>query len=79
VHDGNMMWGWGGMFFGPLMMLVVLAVVVILVVMLFRLIGGAGSTLRGTEQRSLQLLKERFARGEIDSKEYEERRRILLD
>ena len=37
---------------------------------------GAPST-RGGEDEALRILRERFARGEIDAAEYEERRRAL--
>jgi len=78
----QMMWGWGyGMIFGPLFMILWLAVVVAVAVLLVRWLGGpwpgtvpppapAGRT-------PLDILKERFARGEIDKEEFEERRRVL--
>ena len=79
----QMMWGWGwyGMIFGPLFMILMLAVAVAVVVLLVRWLGGpwqwtvppqtpAGRT-------PLDILKERFASGEIDKEEFEERRRVL--
>jgi len=72
--------GWGGMFFGPLMMIVFLAAVVILVVVAIRWVAGAGHAATHPGRTSpLDLLKERYARGEIDKQEYEERRRVLSD
>ena len=74
-HHG--MYGWGGMMLGPIMMIVVLAAVVALVVVLVRWLGmGGGSTSRRT---ALGILEERFARGEIDREEFEDRRRVLGD
>ncbi len=81
---GPHMWsgGWHGWFFGPIMMIVFIAVVVVVVVLLVRWLGGAGhggaphATLG---KAPLDILKERFARGEIDKEEFEERRRVLGD
>lgn len=74
--------GWYGMIFGPLFMILVLAIVIAVAVLLVRWLGGPG---HGThpphhgqpERTALDILKERFARGEIDKEEFEERRRIL--
>lgn len=74
--------GWSGMFFGPLFMILLLAVLVAVTVLLVRWLGGPW---RGTApphephpgRTPLDILKERFARGEIDKEEFEERRRIL--
>ena len=82
-YGPHMMW-WGGggygMIFGPLFMIMGLAAVMALVVLLVRWIGvplnGPYATLP-TPRTALDILKERFARGEIDKDEYEERRRIL--
>jgi putative membrane protein len=73
-------WGWGGMIFGPLVMLVFLAGVVVLAVLLVRWLGGGGG--HGHEgpparRTALEILQERFAKGEIDKQEYEERKRVL--
>jgi len=67
---------WGGygpahwMFFGPLMMVLLLsacAAVAYLVMRSDRPRGG----------RAMEILEERYARGEIDQAEFEERRRLL--
>jgi putative membrane protein len=79
----HMMWGgWFHMFFGFVMMLVFLGIVVGLVVLGVRWLGGSEhSPFRhgsGPGARSsLDILKERLARGEIDVAEFEERRRAL--
>ncbi len=73
-------WGWGGMIFGPIMMIVFIAVVVVVVVLLVRWLGGPGhgGALHGPPGKTpLDILKERFAKGEIDKEEFEERRRVL--
>ena len=72
--------GWFGMLFGPIMMIVVIAVAVVLVVLLVRWLGAAGhgSPPHPPSGRTpIDILKERFARGEIDKEEFEERRRLL--
>ena len=79
-----MWWNNGGynMFFGPVFMILVLAATIAAVVMLTRYLSG---DLRGTalgNQNSLvrtplDILKERFAKGEINNAEFEERRRVL--
>jgi len=85
-YGGHMMdWGggWYGMIFGPLFMILVLVAVIVAVVLLVRWLGGPW---HGTPSHHvppgrapLDILKERFARGEIDKEEFEERRRILGD
>lgn len=81
---GPHMWsdGWHGWIFGPIMMFVFIAVMVMLIMFLVRRFGGsAGGTLshRPAGNAPLDILKERFARGEIEKDEYEERRRILSE
>lgn len=82
-HGGFMHGGWGnawhGMFLGPLMMLLFLAIATAVVVLIVRWIWGAGkgSHHGGQDTRALDILRERFARGDIDANEYEARRKIL--
>ena len=75
--------GWYGMIFGPLFMILVLAVVIALAVLLVRWFGGLApgpaSSPPPQGRAPLDILKERFARGEIDQEEYESRRRVLGD
>lgn len=76
--------GWSGMIFGPLLMILVLAVVIAVAVLLVRLVSGlwqpSGAPHYPQPGRSpLDILKERFARGEIEKEEFEERRRVLGD
>jgi putative membrane protein len=73
-----MMWWWNDygpapwMFFGPMFMI---AMIVICVVMMVFMMRGHRGGQRGDS--AAQILKERFARGEIDKAEYDERRRVL--
>jgi putative membrane protein len=74
-------WGWGGMMLGPLTMLIFVAAIVVVVILLVRWLGG-GSAMTPpapTGKTAIDILKERFARGEIDKEEFEERRRLLSD
>lgn len=75
-----MMWGYG-MIFGPLFLILVLALVIGVAVLLVR---GLAGPWHGTQpmppgRTPLDILKERFARGEIDKDEFEQRRRVLGD
>ncbi len=77
-------WGWGHMIFGPLMMIVVIGVVVVVVVLAVRWLGGSGHGAVAHPhpppgKTPLDILKERFARGEIDKDEFEERKRLLSE
>ena len=79
-YGPHMMWwggGWYGMIFGPLFMILVIAAVIAVVVLLVRWAGGLGQATAPLHRTPLDILKERFARGEIDKDEFEERRRVL--
>lgn len=85
-YGPHMMWwgeGWYGMIFGPLLMILVLAVVIAVAVLLMRWLGvpshGAAAHHAPPDRTPLDILKGRFARGEIDKNEFEERRRVLGD
>ncbi len=73
-------WGCGGTIFGPIMDIVFIAVAVVAVVLLVRWLGGRGhdGALHSPPGKTpLDILKERFAKGEIDKGEFEEQRRVL--
>ena len=74
MWNGNMM-GWGGGMFGLGLLWWVLLVVAI--VLLARWLLGDREAGRSGEDRALSILKERFARGEIDKAEFEARKRYL--
>jgi putative membrane protein len=71
-------WGWGHMMFGGLMMVVFWGTLIVLVVLLVRWLSGGGDGVLRSRSSALQILQERFAKGEIDKAEYEERRKTLL-
>jgi len=68
--------GYGGWFFGPLMMILVFTAIIGAIVLVLRLFGIGGTD--QTPRNALNLLNERFARGDIDKADYEERRSALV-
>ncbi|MCZ7574361.1 MAG: SHOCT domain-containing protein [Ardenticatenaceae bacterium] len=75
--------GWGWMMFGGVMMLLFWGGVIALIVFAVRSFssprqsGGYGESGGGSRRTALDILKERYARGEITKAEYEEMRRDL--
>jgi putative membrane protein len=67
---------WYGMFLGPLMMIIFLVVAALIIVWVVRA-SGAGRQSAWRRKSALDILQERFARGEIDRNEYEERKQLL--
>lgn len=76
-------WGWGHMIFGGLIMIAFWGGIIVLIVLLVRRLGGrsgSGHESTPTTRRTpLEILQERFAKGEIDKEEYEERRKLLSE
>ena len=58
-------------------MIVVIAAIVGVIVLLVRWLTPARPQRGGSERTALGILEERFARGEIDAQEFQERRRTL--
>ena len=69
---GNMM-GWFG---GGIMMVVFWVLLVVFIVWMVREISGKNS--RSSSSNALEILKERYAKGEIDKKEFEEKKKDLI-
>ena len=79
-RHGSYMWGGGGhMFFGPVIMILVIAAIVALVVWIMRGTGRPRHRCRHRRKSPQDILKERYARGELSTKEFEERRKVLGD
>lgn len=76
MGDGMMNgWGWG---FGMVLWwLFWIALLVLLVVVIWRLVEGRGGRTGGSEESALEILKRRYARGEIDREEFEAKKRDL--
>lgn len=75
----HMSGGGFGLMFGPVLWLIVLGLIVAGIVILVRRLdqsqGQSGSQDRGN---ALAMLDLRFAKGEIDAKEYAERKKLLM-
>jgi putative membrane protein len=75
--------GWGTMLCGGVLGLLVLAALVVIVVLLFTRNSTEGGETRDrpmpTSQSPLDILKERYARGEITQEEYQEMREHLRE
>ena len=73
----NMMGGWNGFgLLGWLPMLLFWALLIFGVVALIRYLGRSGQP--QVSKTPLEVLKERYAKGEIDKKEFEEKKRDLV-
>jgi putative membrane protein len=81
MWGGDMMgWGggWGWSWFGLIHMVLWWFLIILGIVVLAKwLFGGSGAGRGSPEQRALEILAERYARGEIDKKEFEEKKRDL--
>ncbi len=74
---GDMGWGYGGMAFGGSMMFLGLALTVVLIILLVKWLGGSDPVTMDGEESSLRILKNRYAAGEIDKAEFDEKRTAL--
>jgi putative membrane protein len=81
-HDYGWQMGWGMMgWFAPIMMVVFWVAVIVAIVFLVRWLaasGGAGSRSPKSEDSALEILKKRYARGEINKEEFEEKKKDLI-
>ncbi len=68
----------GFLFIMALVWMGVLALIIWAVVTAVQKTGGVDSAIPARETPALQILKERYARGEIDKEEYEEKKRDLI-
>jgi putative membrane protein len=78
-YYGPHMWsgGWW-MLFGPVTMILFIgAIVALMMVLVRRRAPRNGGSDRQPAKTPIDILRERFARGEIDKEEFEERRRVL--
>lgn len=69
------MFGWG---FGGIMMIVFWAAIVLLIVWAVKEVHGDDSV-KPHSKSALDILKDRYAKGEIDKKEFEEKKKDLVD
>lgn len=66
--------GWGG----GIMMLLFWGAIIFLLFVLARSVNAMHRGIHHPPRTAIEILKERFARGEIDNEEFEEKRKILL-
>jgi len=81
-HGYGHMWGGGGHWiFGPVIMILFIALIVAVVVLIVRWLSnsGGGAQQATRPKAALDILEERFARGEIDKDEFEQCRQALRD
>ncbi|MFQ5846515.1 MAG: SHOCT domain-containing protein [Candidatus Methylomirabilales bacterium] len=84
MMTGSMMWGPGWLgsgygLFGMLLMLLFWVLIIVGVVLIVRwLIGEARSSQPGSSETPLDILKKRYARGEIDKEQFENIKRDLM-
>jgi len=67
--------GWG--YLGMLHMLLWWVLIILGIVVLVKWLTGGKGDSRGSGDRALEILRERYARGEIDKDEFEKRKRDL--
>jgi putative membrane protein len=81
MHIWNPGMGWGTMICGGILGLLILAALVVIVVLLFMRTPTERreASSRPTSKTPMDILKERYARGEITIKEYQEMREHLRE
>jgi len=84
AHEGtehygpHMMWQGYGMMMGPIMMILFIAAIVVVGVLIFRWLGGHGiGPSANSKEEPIEVLRSRFARGEITKEEFEEHLELL--
>ena len=80
MGPGMMGWGYGMGWIGMILMAVFWIAVIVGIVFLIRwLMVSTGSGFRGkAEESALEILKKRYARGEIKKEEFEEKKKDLI-
>jgi len=71
------MMGWGNSPMGSFGVFAFWGILILIVVMLMRGIFGGRSSNLQKEVPALEILKQRYAKGEIDREEFEERKKVL--
>lgn len=80
-YDGDMMGGgFGGGLFGGLFMLIWWAVIIVGIVVLVKLVADQAKGAHGGHDKTpLDILKERYAKGEINKEEFEAKKKDLAN
>lgn len=80
-HGPGGMGGYGGGWLGSIIMIAFWVAVIVGIVLLIRWLvqsTGAGSHGARSEESALEILKKRYARGEIDKKEFDQKKKDLI-
>jgi putative membrane protein len=70
-------WGWGGMGFGVIGMALFWILLIVAIVALVNGSWGGAAPSGRRQDEPLEILKQRYARGEIEREEFEQKRREL--
>lgn len=74
-YGPGMMWNWWGM--GWIFMIVFWGLLIVSLIFLIRYLVGSTRASRG-EESALDILKKRYARGEINKEEFEQKKKDLI-
>jgi putative membrane protein len=74
---GHMMWGGGFGIFGGLMMIVFWGIIIALIVIAVKWLTDNQRSSNPGKRDAMEILRERFASGEIDEDEFDRRRKVL--
>jgi putative membrane protein len=78
-HGPGMMGGYGAGWFGGIIMVAFWIAVIVGIIFLIRwLVLSTKGGVSGGEDSALEILKKRYARGEIDKKEFEQKKKDLI-
>jgi putative membrane protein len=81
MGPGMMGWGYGMGWFGPIFMVIFWIAVIVGIIFLIRWLvvsTRGGSSSAKAEDSALEILKRRYARGEINKEEFEEKKKDLV-
>jgi putative membrane protein len=70
-------WGTGGFWLMPLVMMAWFALLIVVIVLLVRWLGGGPAVKSASSRTARDILDERYASGEIDQKEYLQRKKDI--
>jgi len=79
MRGGGSMMGYGGYGGGFMWLIIIIAVAVIVYLVYNRNIGAGGGSFGGRRERPMDILKTRYAKGEISKEEFEQLKKDLED